>query len=138
MLKHRINMSCHALPHYTFSEHRKICHREKQTKLFYTNSLAGQSHNTTQLKMGSRIITRMALTAMKHPIHALKLDGSITSTISISLEKRFTMRPIGVMSKKDIGLRKMFLSSILCRYLAARTVAPAIVKAPHMMNNAAE
>lgn len=80
----------------------------------------------------------VALTAMKHPIHDLKLVGNITSTVSMSLEKRLTMRPVGVTSKKDIGLRMMFLSSILCKYFAARTVAPATVKAPHMMNNAAK
>ena len=73
---------------------------------------------------------------MRHPNHALKLVGSITSTVSMSLEKRLTIRPIGVTSKKDIGLRKMLMSSILCRMVEACTVAPAITMAPVMMNSA--
>ena len=79
----------------------------------------------------------VVLTDMRHPSHALKLVGSITSTVSMSLAKRLTMRPIGVTSKKDIGLRNTFLSSILCRITEACTVAPAITMAPIMMNNAA-
>lgn len=90
------------------------------------------------MELEKRMIRCVALTAMKHPIHDLKLVGNITSTVSMSLEKRLTMRPVGVTSKKDIGLRMMFLSSILCKYFAACTVAPATVKAPHMMNNAAK
>lgn len=78
----------------------------------------------------------VVLTDMRQLSHALKLLGSITSTMSTSLAKRLTIRPRGVTSKKVMGLRNTFLSSILCRITEACTVAPAITMAPIMMNNA--
>ena len=49
--------------------------------------------------------------------------GMISSITNISKENRFKTRPIGVVSKNDIGHRRMFLSSLLCNVLEANTLA---------------
>ena len=41
--------------------------------------------------------------------------GMVTSTMSTSLENLFMMRPRGVVSKKDIGARRMFFRNMECR-----------------------
>lgn len=80
------------------------------------------------------VVPNVLLTDMKHAIHDLRLVGSITSTVSKSLEKRLTIRPMGVMSKKDIGLRKMLLSASLCKIFEAWIVAAAMIAEPAMMD----
>ena len=49
--------------------------------------------------------------------------GMSTSVTKISRENLFKTRPIGVVSKNDIGHRRMFLSSLLCNVLEANTLA---------------
>ena len=43
------------------------------------------------------------------------VNGSKPSTVSMSREKRFRMRPIGVVSKNIIGERMMLASIRACR-----------------------
>ena len=50
------------------------------------------------------------------------LFGNVQSIVSVSFEKRFTIRPKGVMSKNSPGERRMFLSMSMCISLAARIV----------------
>ena len=47
------------------------------------------------------------------------------STISMSLAKRFTMRPIGVVSKNEIGARKMAATRAEYSLVEAETDAQA-------------
>ena len=49
--------------------------------------------------------------------------GMVSSMIKISRENRFKIRPRGVVSKNDIGHRRMLLSSLLCRVLDANKAA---------------
>lgn len=46
--------------------------------------------------------------------------GSTLSMTSTSFEKRFRIRPSGVVSKNDIGRRIELFSSLLCKSRAAR------------------
>ena len=48
------------------------------------------------------------------------LKITIKSIVSISLANLLTMRPVGVMSKKLVGERQMFNSSVRCMIEDAR------------------
>ena len=54
--------------------------------------------------------------------HKRKVKGNRSSIISISLEKRFIIRPIGVVSKNDIGDRSMLSNILLCKVDDAFTI----------------
>ena len=49
----------------------------------------------------------VVITPEKVPIQIRVVRGMLKSTVSTSLEKRFTMRPMGVVSKKLMGARRM-------------------------------
>lgn len=51
------------------------------------------------------------------------MDGKIVSTPFISAENLPNIRPIGVISKKNIGSRKVLSRRYLCIFEAAVTVA---------------
>jgi len=63
--------------------------------------------------------------------HECKLRGSDESTTSMSLEKRLMMRPIGVLSKNDIGARSPLLRMDVCSNVAELTIPSASAKAEH-------
>ena len=48
--------------------------------------------------------------------------GRMLSMVSISLEKRFRMRPMGVVSKKHMGERRMLCSMCVWKARDASTV----------------
>lgn len=50
------------------------------------------------------------------------VPGKVLSTTATSLEKRLTMRPDGVVSKKDIGDRMIFDNMLAWRLPAAVTI----------------
>lgn len=53
--------------------------------------------------------------------------GRAVSTVSISLLKRFTTRPTGVVSKKLVGAWRIFVSKDKCRTAVACSVPSAIL-----------
>ena len=55
-------------------------------------------------------------------VHSRNVIGRRSSIISISLEKRFIILPIGVVSKKDIGDRSMLSSIRLWSLADAATI----------------
>jgi len=55
--------------------------------------------------------------------------GMFVSTISMSFENRFTIRPRGVVSKKDIGQRSTRDRRPVCRFLDATMLPNAIASA---------
>ena len=55
-------------------------------------------------------------------VHSRKVNGSRSSIMSISLENRFMIRPIGVVSKNDIGDFKMLSNILLWRVDDAFTI----------------
>jgi len=57
----------------------------------------------------------------------LTFIGIWLSTTSISLENRFKILPRGVVSKKDIGERRMRISMVLCSSEAAFRVKTCIL-----------
>ena len=63
---------------------------------------------------------------MKHRTQALRFIGSSTSTTSISLANLLIIRPIGVISKNDIGLLKTLSNIRMCIVLDALMVFLAI------------
>ena len=52
------------------------------------------------------------ITLIKQPRNISTLEGMLTSTVSTSLPKRLTMRPIGVVSKNIVGRRNTVLSRV--------------------------
>ena len=62
--------------------------------------------------------------------HDVNVIGMVISTVSTSFAKRFTTRPIGVVSKNDIGDFKTLSKRPLWSTLAARRVPKAMAKAP--------
>ena len=63
----------------------------------------------------------MTPTVLKNIIIQNRIDiGKMLSTTSTSFEKRFNMRPSGVVSKNDIGNRMVLWRSLLCTSRAAR------------------
>ncbi len=67
----------------------------------------------------------VVITPEKVPIQIRRASGMLTSRVSISLEKRFTMRPMGVVSKKDMGARRMLTRRSKCRIREALMQATA-------------
>ncbi len=55
------------------------------------------------------------------------------SIMSMSLEKRLVIRPMGVVSKKCNGDRRMLVNMPTCSLLAASTRPDAKAKAAHMI-----
>ena len=47
------------------------------------------------------------MTDVRVDIRIRRVNGMLTSSVSTSLEKRFTIRPVGVVSKNDIGARNI-------------------------------
>ena len=62
---------------------------------------------------------RVAKTLRVHLVQTSRFDGIIVSMMSISLANRLIIRPIGVLSKKDIGARRPFSRIPRCRFLEA-------------------
>ena len=71
------------------------------------------------------------MTLSAHTIHECKLRGSCESTTSMSFEKRFMMRPIGVLSKNDIGARSPLFRIEVCSRVAERSRPSARANAEH-------
>mmetsp|Transcript_12736 Transcript_12736/g.31198 ORF Transcript_12736/g.31198 Transcript_12736/m.31198 type:complete len:360 (-) Transcript_12736:1896-2975(-) len=67
---------------------------------------------------------RMALTAKMSAMDTL--PDTVTSTLSVSLVRRLSRRPVGCESKNDMGSRTTLDSSCACRRLDAE-MAPAMV-----------
>lgn len=61
------------------------------------------------------------------------MPGIVTSTMSMSLENLFKIRPKGVVSKNDIGERRMRESMVACNLVAAFNVPTEIRTVPTMM-----
>ena len=57
-----------------------------------------------------------------------------SSMIYMSLEKRLRMRPRGVVSKKDMGERRMLPSMLSWRLMEARMLAKAEIREAKKMN----
>lgn len=68
------------------------------------------------------IVDTSGTTAIRHMLMKV---GKVESTISMSLAKRFTMRPMGVVSKKEIGARRMASTSAEYSLVEAETEAQA-------------
>jgi len=63
--------------------------------------------------------------------------GMFVSTMSMSLEKRLTIRPRGVVSKKDMGYRSTCDNSPVCKFLEA-TILPNATASVSPSTDAAE
>lgn len=61
------------------------------------------------------------ITRNKHCSHIWKLWAIMSSIVLISLLKRFIIRPMGVVSKKDMGECAMFRKMPACNWRPART-----------------
>ena len=66
----------------------------------------------------------------------LRFMGSVLSMVSISLAKRLTTRPMGVVSKNDMGPRRIRVSMPECMTLPADRVPSDMVIEPIRMNSA--
>ena len=53
-------------------------------------------------------------------VNLVIVKGTIKSIVSKSLENLLMMRPVGVTSKKWLGERRMFNSSVPCKFIDAR------------------
>lgn len=58
-------------------------------------------------------------TLKKLNIACLKFIGNVLSMTLISIEKRLSILPVGVVSKKDIGLRNTAFNVLQCNNSAA-------------------
>lgn len=58
------------------------------------------------------------------------MDGSVLSMTSVSLESRLRIRPVGVLSKNDIGFRRTRCNVFSKRCMEARIVPFAKINAP--------
>lgn len=58
------------------------------------------------------------------------MDGSVLSMTSVSLESRLRIRPVGVLSKNDIGFRRTRCNVLSKRFTEARIVPFAKINAP--------
>lgn len=83
--------------------------------------------------------TMMVLKTEKKVMRKERMErGMVSSMILMSLENRFSMRPMGVVSKKDMGDRRMLSSMLLWRVLEAKKVAMAMEKVEKNTNEAWE
>ena len=62
---------------------------------------------TAKVGVFTEITTRIARRVDNIMAHSLKVRGTLSSRMSMSLEKRFMILPTGVVSKNDIGERKI-------------------------------
>lgn len=62
---------------------------------------------TAKVGVFTEITTRIARRVDNIKAHNLKVRGTLSSRMSMSLEKRFMILPTGVVSKNDIGERKI-------------------------------
>ena len=69
------------------------------------------------------------MTLRAQTTHECKLRGNAESTTSMSFEKRFMMRPIGVLSKNDIGARSPLFKIDVCSSVAERSIPSASTNA---------
>ena len=76
----------------------------------------------TTKKMGVAILMTMIVENTENSVKRNeRMDRGIVSSITLmSLENRFKIRPRGVVSKKDIGERRMLFMSLLCSVLEAK------------------
>jgi hypothetical protein len=79
----------------------------------------------TSAMANQRVVTemtiRMAMYVATLPANWIMEVDSTESMISTSREKRLRMRPAGLVSKKDLGSRRMWSSSWLCSDSVALT-----------------
>ena len=68
------------------------------------------------------IVDTSGTTAIRHMLMKV---GKVESTMSMSFAKRFTMRPMGVVSKKEIGARSMASTRAEYSLVEAETEAQA-------------
>jgi len=77
------------------------------------------------------------MTAKNVIIHVWIVSGMMLSIVSMSRENRLTIRPIGVVSKNDSGLRMMLMSMLSWRLRDAWMPLYAIINA-YVNTNMAE
>ena len=87
-----------------------------------TNPYRTITGTTTIKKVGVAIqMTIIVATTVKRDERKSEKDlGSVSSTVLMSLENLLRMWPRGVVSKKDMGERKMLKRSFLCSPLEAK------------------
>ena len=72
---------------------------------------------------------RVAKTLRVHLVQTSRFDGIIVSMMSMSLANLLIIRPIGVLSKKDIGARRPFSRIPRCRFREACNAPCAMINA---------
>lgn len=70
--------------------------------------------------VASRMMMQAPMTLNMEPMNILMTCGIMESTVSNSLEKRFTRFPLGVRSKKLMGERRTLCSRSRCRWREAK------------------
>ena len=75
---------------------------------------------TAAMGVASRMMMQAPMTLNREPMNILMTCGIIESTVSSSLEKRFTKFPLGVRSKKLMGDRRTLCSRSRCRRREAK------------------
>ena len=63
------------------------------------------------------------INVIKQLIKLFKFFGTPSSIMLTSFENRFTILPIGVVSKNDIGQRSIFFNINTCKFFAPLTTA---------------
>lgn len=75
---------------------------------------------TAAMGVASRMMMTAPMTLKSEPMNILMTCGIMESTVSNSLENRFTRFPLGVRSKKLMGDRRTFCSRSRCRRREAK------------------
>ena len=121
-------------------EHNKPKHPRKPHPLTCTSKYTTLIGSITTKKIGVAIeITTMVLKTLNTVIINERKDlGIVSSIIFTSFENRFRIRPRGVVSKKDMGERRMFSRSFWWSVLEARNPAMATAKEEPKMKKAWE
>ena len=85
---------------------------------------------TMAMNIGVAIATtRRVVNTVKKVMMKERMErGIVSSMIFTSFENLLRMRPIGVVSKKDMGERRMLCNILSCRDFEAKKVAKAIPK----------
>ena len=69
---------------------------------------------TTMNRGVTKLITNIVFSTLKEAIRNDRIErGIVSSMVLMSLENRLRIRPDGVVSKNDIGNRRMFISKRL-------------------------
>ena len=68
----------------------------------------------------TEMMTNVVTMLNRQPIIWISTIGSVASSVSVSLLKRLMMRPEGVVSKNDIGSRRILASMPACSVRQAR------------------